>query len=284
MGEIAVVYLFVDGLYEALRRHGRTRAGILCAWAICADGRKTLVQLALGNTESYDAWLGFLRDLVRRGLPVPVTITSDGAPGLLRAIAAVWPQSLRLRWWAHKMRNVLDKVPEAARREVQAFLEAVRDAPTPAAGQQAASAVLERYGALYPAAMKSFSEDLEATLAHLELPLAHRKHVRTTHLIERSFVEERRRTKIIPRFFDERSGLKLVFAVLLRASERWQRVRMTALERKCTECVHVRQLGEPRPGVEIRVRVDQARQHRICFPQMGQCQGSLDGGRLARRG
>ena len=53
----------------------------------------------------------------------------------------------------------------------------------------------------------SLREDLEASLAHLRLPAAHRKHVRTTNLIERSFLEERRRTKIIPRFFDERSCL-----------------------------------------------------------------------------
>jgi putative transposase len=227
-----VVYLFVDALYEALRRQGRGREGILCAWAICADGRKELVHLALGNTESYAAWLDFLRDLVARGLPTPLAITSDGAPGLLRAVEEVWPHSLRLRCWAHKMRNVLDKVPDAARAEVKAYLQAVRDAPTPAAGRQAAAQALETYGRLYPAALKSFQEDLDASLAHLELPLAHRKHVRTTNLLERSFVEERRRTKIIPRFFDEKSGMKLVFAVLIRASDRWQRVRMTELEHK----------------------------------------------------
>jgi len=50
-------------------------------------------------------------------------------------------------------------------------------------------------------------------------------------LIERSFEEERRRTKIIPRFFDERSCLKLVHATLVRASQRWQQIRITDTER-----------------------------------------------------
>lgn len=59
---------------------------------------------------------------------------------------------------------------------------------------------------------------------------AFRRRIRTTNLIERAFVEQRRRTKIIPRFWDERSCLKLVFATLWQASERWQRVRMTDLE------------------------------------------------------
>lgn len=258
LAEVEVVYLFVDALYEALRRQGRGRDGVLCAWAICADGRKVLVHLALGSSESYEAWRDFLRDLVRRGLPVPLAITSDGSPGLLRAISEVWPRSLRIRCWAHKMRNVLDKVPDVAREEVKAHLGAVRDAPTPLAGQQAAAQVLEAFTRRFPAAMKSFSEDLEASLAHLELPLAHRKHARTTNLIERAFVEERRRTKIVPRFFDEHSGMKLVYAVLARASERWQRVRMTPLEVKQLALLRARLGLDPEPGAGRTMTEDEA--------------------------
>jgi putative transposase len=232
LADFPVLYIFLDALYEALRRQGRTREGLLCAWGICEDGRKVLLHLAVGNSESYESWREFLRDLVRRGLPVPLTVTTDGAPGLLRAVDEVWPQSLRVRCWAHKMRNILAKVPEEAQAEVKAFLEAVRDAPTLEAGRQAAEHILDQFGAAYPAAMRCFSEDLDASLAHLELPLAHRKFVRTTNLIERSFEEERRRTKTLPRFFSEHSGLKLAFAVLWRASQRWQRVRISSLERK----------------------------------------------------
>lgn len=56
--------------------------------------------------------------------------------------------------------------------------------------------------------------------------------MRTTNLIARSFEEERRRTKTIPRFFDEHSALKLVFGALTRATARWQRVRVTDLEQQ----------------------------------------------------
>lgn len=120
-----------------------------------------------------------------------------------------------------------------------------------AAGRQAAEHVLDQFGAAYPAAMRCFSDDLEASLAHLDLPLAHRKVVRTTNLttnlIERSFEEERRRTKTLPRFFSARSGLKLAFAVLWRASQRWQRGRITSLERKQLELLRQR-LGDRRAG------------------------------------
>ena len=241
------LYLFVDAIYEPLRRAG-LREGILCVWAILQDGRKVLIHVVLGATESYAVCLDLFRDLIRRGLPMPLSVTSDGAPGLLRAIEEAFPQSLRIRCWAHKMRNVLEKVPQSAREEVKAHLQTVRDAPTPEAGEQAAADVLERFGEEYPSAMRSFSLDLGASLAHLRLPIAHRKYVRTTNLIERSFVEERRRTKIIPYFTTEKSCLKLVFATLWRASERWQRVRITELEQKQLD-VLASDLGL-RPGPE----------------------------------
>jgi putative transposase len=225
-------YLFLDAIYETLRQQGGMQEALLCAWGILRDGRKVLLHLTLGQKERYPCWLDFLRTMVARGLRVPVTITSDGAPGVLRAIEEVWPQSLRLRCWVHTMRNVLDKIPDSAKAEVKAHVLAIRDAPTLEAGRQAAAEVLERYGRLYPSAMASLSDDLEARLNHLRVPVTHRRSVRTTNLIERSFLEERRRTKIIPRFFDERSCLKLVFAVLQRASQRWQRIRITELEQK----------------------------------------------------
>jgi putative transposase len=225
-------YLFVDAIYETLRQQGGVQEALLCAWGILHDGRKVLLHLALGQQERYACWLDFLRHMVGRGLRAPLTITSDGAPGALRAIEEVWPQSLRLRCWVHTMRNLLDKVPDSAKAEVKAHVLAIRDAPTLEAGRQAAAEVLERYSRLYPSAMASLSDDLEAKLNHLRVPIAHRRYVRTTNLIERSFLEERRRTKIIPRFFDERSCLKLVFATLQRASQRWQRIRITELEQK----------------------------------------------------
>ena len=148
----------------------------------CETAGKVLWHLALGQKERYQCWLEFLRHLVARGLRAPVTITSDGVPGELRAIAEVWPQSLRVRCWVHTMRNVLDKVPDSARAEVKAHVLAFRDAPTLEAGRQAAVEVLEQYSRTYPSAMASLSEDLEARLNHLLMPVNHRRYIRTTKL------------------------------------------------------------------------------------------------------
>lgn len=229
-----VVYLFADAVFESLRQVG-LKEGILATWAILADGQKVLVHLNVGNKESSDAWLEHFRDLVRRGMPVPLTVTTDGAPGLIKAIEAIWPEAERIRCWVHKMRTVLDKVPDEAREDVKSYLQAVRDAPDYDTGRELAQTTISRFSGTYPSAMRSFQDDLDASLTHLKLPAVHRKNVRTTNLIERSFEEERRRAKVIPRFRGEKECLKLVFASLWRASERWRRVRFSEYERKALE-------------------------------------------------
>jgi transposase-like protein len=49
--------------------------------------------------------------MINRGLRVPISITSDGAPGLMKAIDAVFPNSVRIRCWFHRMENFSNKVP-----------------------------------------------------------------------------------------------------------------------------------------------------------------------------
>ena len=237
-----VEYLFLDGVYESLREQGGGKEGILCAWAVCANGRKVLLHLALGNRESYQNWLEFLRDMVRRGLRTPLLITTDGAPGLISAVVEVFPKSLRQRCLFHKTGNVLDKVPGSVRAEVKAMIQAAYYAPNQEVARMMAAKVLEAYQGRYPSAMNSFQDDWEASIAYLRCPHVHHKRIRTTNLLERSFGEQRRRTKVIPRFFTEKSCLKLVFATVWRASQRWQGVKMSELERQQLKLLR-RELG-----------------------------------------
>lgn len=129
------------------------------------------------------------------------------------------------------MANISAKLSAEGAQEFLAHVRAVRDAATYEAGEVAASTLIERFSETYPAAVSCLVEDLEASLAHLKVPVRHRINVRTTNLIEHSFVEERMRSKVIPRFTSEKSAMKLVFATLMRASERWKRVSVSELER-----------------------------------------------------
>ena len=89
------------------------------AYGILCNGRKVLPQLAVGDRASYEACVGFLREMIERGLRAPLLYASDGCPGLRKALKAVWPRSLAQKCQAHKMRNILAKLP----RGVQGVVE-----------------------------------------------------------------------------------------------------------------------------------------------------------------
>jgi putative transposase len=230
LSDFEIEYLFLDGVYESLRREAGVKEGVLVAWAICRDKRKVLIHMALGNRESYSAWLDFIRDMARRGLQIPIMITTDGAPGLIRAVEETWTDSLRQRCLKHKMSNVLGKIPDRDQEEVKALVKGAYYAPNQKVAELIAQDLLERYGDRYPSAMRAFQDDLEACWAYMRCPAAHHRFIRTTNLLERVFGEQKRRTKVIPRFFTEKSCLKLVFATLWQTSQRWRGVRMTDLE------------------------------------------------------
>jgi putative transposase len=215
-----VAYLFMDAVYEPLRRWG-TKTGVLCVWAICVDGRKVLLSLSTANSESQESCLEVLRDLLKRGLQTPVTITTDGAVGLTKAIDAIWPKSLRIRCWFHKMQNLQQKVPPQVWPEFKALVADMRDAPSVAEAERRRQAIVAEYHLDFPEACRCLLDDGKASLNHLAVPPRHQQYVRTSNLAERAFEEERRRTKVIPQLWDEGGLVKLVFAVFIRVSDRW---------------------------------------------------------------
>lgn len=120
------------------------------------------------------------------------------------------------------------------------------DAPNRATANVLLEDFIETYKQRYPSAIACLLDDREASLAFLRCPITHHRRSRTTNLIERAFAEQRRRTKVIPRFFDERGCLKLVFASLWQTSERWQRVSFSDFELAMLR--HLRRELELEPG------------------------------------
>src|SRR5215204_1740503 len=103
-------------------------------------------------------------------------------------------------------------------------------APSRAIARDLAQGIRADYATALPSAMACFEDDFEACIAHLRLPVTHRRAIRTTNLLERLFVEERRRLKIIPNGFGEKPVLKLMFGALVRAAQRWRGLRFSEFE------------------------------------------------------
>lgn len=112
----------------------------------------------------------------------------------------------------------------------------------------------KEYQATLPSAVACFQDDFEACIAHLRMPITHRRAIRTTNLLERLFVEERRRLKIIPNAFGEKPVLKLMFGAMIRAAERWRAIRITDFERRQMAAIReeIDQEYEARNGLAAR--------------------------------
>lgn len=227
--EFKVLYLFVDGIAERLHL-GQPREAVLAGWAILDDGKKALLHLAPGTKEDTVSCREFFHDLKRRGLNDPILGSTDGAPGLIRAFEECWPQSLRQRCLAHRMRNLEAKVPIDRWGEFKSQAWGAYTAASPKLAEILRDQLVATWQRDLPTAVSCFLDDFAACTAHLRLPLAHRKATRTTNLLERLFGEERRRTKTIPHAFGERPVLKLMYAALIRASESWRGVKVTEFE------------------------------------------------------
>jgi transposase-like protein len=226
-----VAYVFIDAVYEPLKRYG-VKTAVLCTWGTCVDGSKVLLDLRTGNSESYEATLELLRDLISRGLCTPLTITTDGAPGVTKAIDAIWPKSKRIRCWFHKMRNLQQKCPPENWPTLKPQILDCRDAPSFDEGKERLDRFIERHEPTFPELCRCLQKDKIASLNHLYLPHRHQQTIRTTNTVERSFVEERRRTKVTGHLWDEKSLVKLVFAVLIRVSERWSKRQFSEFEER----------------------------------------------------
>lgn len=215
LSRVRLVALFLDAIYLPVRPQG-AKEGVLCAWGITQDGERVLLAVCLGMREAQEDWLALGRDLTARGLPAPLLVVADGAPGLIAAIAQLWPGADRQRCTVHRLRNLLAKLPERERDRVRAaYWQGLDDATgRDDARRRLRKLIGELDQAGYAAAAACLADDLDALVAHLRYPLRHRRRWRSTNLLERSLGEVKRRTKVIGRFPGETSCLSLCWAVL----------------------------------------------------------------------
>ena len=185
------------------------REPVLAAWGYTVEGRRVLLHLMAGSKEDAETVTAFFEDMKMRGLVDPLLVTSDGAPGIIKAIEVCFPRAARQRCLAHRMRNLAAKVPEDVWPDFKARVQAAYQAPSRAIARDLAAGVVADYGRDQERGIACFMDDFEACIAHLRFPVTHRRAIRTTNLLERLFVEERRRLKIIPNAFGERAVLKL---------------------------------------------------------------------------
>jgi len=220
------VYLFLDGVVLKMRDSRRivVRRTILVAYGITASGKREVIDYQVAQGESEAAWVAFLQNLYLRGLEGRhlKLITTDGSTGLAAALPLAFPCVPVQLCWAHKMRNIADKVPQKDGPCV-GEASAIYRAKSKSEAQRAFQHWKRRWEERRPKAVGCVERDLEALLQFFDVPEAHWKKVRTTNVIERAFREVRRRTRPISSFSSCESCDRIVFGVISHLNRSWER-------------------------------------------------------------
>src|SRR3954451_13848929 len=191
-----IVRLILDGTVVRVRLDRKaTSISLLVVLGIRRDGQKVLLAVRNMGGESEAAWRGILDDLIARGLRTPEFLIVDGAAGLERALAALWPDVPAQRCTVHKHRNLLAHAPEALHEEVSAdYTDMIYAAGTKEV-EAKRKAFLRKWRPKGPGVAASLEEAGDRLFAFLRLPQSQWKSARTTNAIERLHEEFKRRIK-----------------------------------------------------------------------------------------
>ena len=216
-------YLLLDGISVRIRSAGRVqRRMILCAYGITREGKRELIDFLRVKAEGEDTWHNFLSDMWRRGLTGKALklVATDGQAGLIRALDRLWPRLAHQRCWAHKLRNLENKL-KASQRSCLDEAKLIYQAPNGKEALKLFNKWQKRWQSQAPKAVACLAEDVEELLAFFDCPPKHWKRVRTTNVIERAFVEVRRRIRKMCAFTNSASCERILYAVFKRMNDDW---------------------------------------------------------------
>ncbi|MFC2016693.1 transposase [Chloroflexota bacterium] len=170
-----------------------------------------------------------------RGLRRPQLFITDGNQGLLKAIKDIWPEVTRRRCAVHRIRNVLARVPKKKQDEVRKAVHRIFYAACLDDARDEAKQFLSRYSRELPTACETLARHLEECLTFYRFPKRYWEHIRTSNVIDRSFKEVKRRTRVVGCFPNETLALVMVFSLREEERVKWQKVGMKAEDIVWTE-------------------------------------------------
>src|SRR4029077_4980685 len=218
-------YLFLDGVSLRVRRPaGRKRVQMLVAYGVRRDGTRHLLAFLRSQGESQADWEGLLQDLYRRGLEGKhlALIVTDGCAGLAAAIPSVYTRARHQRCWVHKMRDILEKVRKSDYEEVKAGAQAIYLAESRGQAVAAFRSFGARWRREYGSVVRRLECDLPELLSFFSFPRHLWRKLRTTNVIERCFVEVRRRTRPMVCFVNVESVDRIIYSIFQRFNLEWK--------------------------------------------------------------
>lgn len=210
------LYIYADGTYfSVIYDQEGHKMPILAAIGITPEGEREVLAFRVGERENQQAWEDLMDDLKARGVQQVDLWITDGNQATINAVELKFPDSARQRCVKHKMDNVLSYIPKSQQAQVKPELRAIFYQDNREKAEQEVAAFIEKYEPLYPTAIECLNRDLAACLTFYDFPKAHWKTIRTSNVIERLFLEVKKRShKMAAAFRNETSCLLMFYAVI----------------------------------------------------------------------
>jgi putative transposase len=194
--EEPIIRLILDGTIVRVRLDKKaTSISLLVALGVRADGQKVLLAIKNMGGESEAAWRALLDDLVKRGMKTPELVIVDGAPGLEKALAAVWSDVPIQRCTVHKHRNLLAHAPERLHEEISNDYKDMIYAASKQEVEAKRKAFVRKWRLKCRAVADSLEEAGDKLFTFTRFPPSQWKSIRTSNAIERLHEEFKRRIK-----------------------------------------------------------------------------------------
>ena len=226
-----VEFLFLDGISKKVREIGIERKVMLCAYGIYrkngTDGvrKREILSFQLTDVEDEASWRGFLTDLKGRGLLGKnlKLITTDGNPGLLKALKSIYPFVKVQRCIAHKMRNVSVKIRKVNRPHCLSEAKLIFGAESKKEAIRRFKVWEEKWIIEEERAVRCLKKGFYNCLHYFEFDKELWKSIRTTNILERAFREVRRRTRPMNNFFtNEASANRIMYGIIDMLNKNWK--------------------------------------------------------------
>lgn len=214
--------VWLDAIHYKIKENGRyVSKAIYTILGLTIEGKKELLGLHLSDQEGAHHWLSVLTDLYNRGVKDILIACVDGLKGFPEAIESLYPNTEIQHCIIHQIRNSMKYVASKNQKAFMADLKCVYKAATLNAAQSALDELEVKWGDRYPMVIQSWRNKWPTLSAYFKYPDYVRTAIYTTNAVEAVHRQFRKLTKTKGGFANENSLLKLLYAGMLKASERW---------------------------------------------------------------
>lgn len=214
--------VWMDGIVFKVRENSRVvDKTIYLAVGLRTDGKKEVLGMWLGKSESASFWVSVLTDLKARGVQDILITATDNLKGFTQAIGSIFPQSTKQICIVHQIRNASRYVVWKERKAFSQAMKEIYTAPNREAALYALKDLETNWGEKYGYAIKSWKDNWEELTAFLDFPLEIRKIIYTTNIIENLNGKIRKYTKNKLSYPTDEAVLKSVFLAIMEATKKW---------------------------------------------------------------